>query len=101
MMTSNVFAGSDTTSAALRGIFLNLLRHPRVLSKLRAELEEKRAAGRLSSIVTFQEAEASPYLQAVMHEAMRVFSPVGFNPDRDVPEGGMMINGIFVPGGVS
>ncbi|KAH0528759.1 hypothetical protein TsFJ059_003577 [Trichoderma semiorbis] len=99
MMTSNVFAGSDTTSAALRGIFLNLLRHPRVLSKLRAELEEQRAAGRLSSIVTFQEAEASPYLQAVMHEAMRVFSPVGFNPDRDVPEGGMMINGIFVPGG--
>ncbi|KAF3075096.1 Pisatin demethylase [Trichoderma lentiforme] len=99
MMTSNVFAGSDTTSAALRGIFLNLLRHPRVLSKLRAELEEQRAAGRLSSIVTFQEAEASPYLQAVMHEAMRVFSPVGFNPDRDVPEGGMMINGILVPGG--
>lgn len=100
-MASNVFAGSDTTSLSLRGIFLNLLRHRHVLSKLRAELEERRAAGHLSSPVTFQEAEASPYLQAVMHEAMRVFSPVGFNPDRDVPKEGMTINGIFVPGGVS
>lgn len=100
-MASNVFAGSDTTSLALRGIFLNLLRHPRVLSKLRAELEERRAAGSLSRIVTFQEAEASPYLQAVMHEALRVFSPTGFNASRDVPKEGMMINGVFVPGGVS
>ncbi|PKK53600.1 hypothetical protein CI102_1839 [Trichoderma harzianum] len=99
MMASNVFAGSDTTSLALRGIFLNLLRHPHVLSKLRAELEEQRAAGRLSSPVTFQEAEACPYLQAIMHEALRIFSPVGFNPDRDVPKEGMTINGIFVPGG--
>ncbi|KAK4079171.1 hypothetical protein Trihar35433_276 [Trichoderma harzianum] len=99
LMASNVFAGSDTTSLALRGIFLNLLRHPRVLSKLRAELEERRAAGSLSRIVTFQEAEASPYLQAVMHEASRVFSPTGFNASRDVPKEGMMINGVFVPGG--
>ncbi|KAL7936156.1 cytochrome P450 [Trichoderma chlorosporum] len=99
MMTSNVFAGSDTTAIALRGIFLNLLRNPRVLSKLREELEERRAAGRLSSPVTFQEAEACPYLQAVLYEALRVYSPAGLTPDRDVPQEGMTINGQFVPGG--
>ncbi|UKZ77544.1 hypothetical protein TrVFT333_005267 [Trichoderma virens FT-333] len=99
MMTSNVFAGSDTTAIALRSIFLNLLRHPHVLSKLIAELEERRAAGRLSNTVTFQEAEACPYLQAVMHEALRIFSPAGFSFDRDVPKEGMIISGKFVPGG--
>ncbi|KAL7950691.1 cytochrome P450 [Trichoderma barbatum] len=99
MMTSNVFAGSDTTAIALRSIFLNILRHPHVLSKLRTELEERRAAGRLSNTVTFQEAEACPYLQAVMHEALRVFSPAGFTLDRDVPKEGMIISGKFVPGG--
>ncbi|KAL7805262.1 cytochrome P450 [Trichoderma aethiopicum] len=99
MMTSNVFAGSDTTAIGLRSIFLNLLQHPRVLKKLRAELEERKAAGQLSNPVTFQEAEACPYLQAVIYEALRVFSPVGFTPDRDVPKEGMTICGKFVPGG--
>lgn len=101
MMTSNVFAGSDTTAIGLRSIFLNLLKHPHVLKKLRAELEERKAAGQLSNPVTFQEAEACPYLQAVIYEALRVFSPVGFTPDRDVPKEGMTVCGKFVPGGVS
>ncbi|KAH0499247.1 hypothetical protein TgHK011_006452 [Trichoderma gracile] len=99
MMTSNVFAGSDTTAIGLRSIFLNLLKHPRTLAKLRAELEERKAAGQLSNPVTFHEAEACPYLQAVIYEALRVFSPVGTIPDRDVPKEGMTICGRFIPGG--
>ncbi|KAJ2974229.1 hypothetical protein NUW58_g8725 [Xylaria curta] len=100
MMTSNVFAGSDTTSIALRAIFLYLMRHPQALAKLRAELQDRQAAGKLSTIVTAAETDSCPYLQAVIYESMRLFSPVAFVFDRDVPAEGMTICGNHVPGGV-
>lgn len=100
MMTSNVFAGSDTTSIALRAIFLNLMRYPRVLAKLRAELQGRRILGQLGEIVTAAEADSCPYLQGVIYEAMRVFSPAAFIFDRDVPQEGMIISGRHVPSGV-
>ncbi|KAI0421147.1 cytochrome P450 [Xylaria grammica] len=99
MMTSNVFAGSDTTSITLRAIFLYLIRHPNALSKLRSELQGRQALGKLSSIATAAEAETCPYLQAVIYESMRLFSPVAFMLDRDVPVEGMTICGHHVPGG--
>ncbi|KAI1296154.1 cytochrome P450 [Xylaria venustula] len=95
MMTSNVFAGSDTTSIALRGIFLNLIRHPRILAKLRAELRP------LPTIIASPEAEACAYLQAVIHESLRLYSPAAFILDRDVPPEGMIIGGRHVPGGTT
>ncbi|KAI1420526.1 cytochrome P450 [Xylaria sp. FL1777] len=99
MMTSNVFAGSDTTSIALRAIFLNLIRHPRALAKLRSELQGRQTTGKLSSVVTAAEAEACTFLQAIIYESMRLFSPVAFMFDRDVPLEGMTICGHHVPGG--
>ena len=101
MMTSNVFAGSDTTSIALRIIFLQLLRHPASMARLLLELQEKRSSGQLSDPVRFDESEAWPYLQAVMYESLRLHAPAGFILDRDVPQGGMTIKGIYVPEGVS
>jgi cytochrome P450 len=101
MMTSNVFAGSDTTSIALRAIFLNLMRHPRVLAKLRTELQERRTQGKLGTLVSAAEADPCRYLQAVIYESLRVFSPAAFIFDRDVPVEGMTICGRYVPGGVS
>jgi hypothetical protein len=101
MMTSNVFAGSDTTALALSGIFLNLMRHPQILAKLRAELQGHLAMEKFSSVVSAAEAESCQYLQAVIYEALRVFSPAAFILDRDVPPGGMTICGRHVPGGVS
>ncbi|KAI0528350.1 cytochrome P450 [Xylaria digitata] len=99
MMTSNVFAGSDTTSIALRAIFVNLIRHPDTLAKLRSELQGRWAVGKLSLIATAAEVETCPYLQAVIYESMRLFSPVAFMFDRDVPSEGMTICGHHVPGG--
>ncbi|KAI2601950.1 cytochrome P450 [Hypoxylon sp. NC1633] len=99
MMTSNVFAGSDTTSGTLRAIFYLLLNHPEVYSRLLQELESKRSRGELSYPVTFKEAESCAYLQAVIYEAMRLYPAVGDILDRDVPRGGMMIDGHYVPSG--
>ncbi|KAI0432393.1 cytochrome P450 family protein [Xylaria sp. FL1042] len=98
MMTTNVFAGSDTTASAMRAIFLNLLQNPHILAKLRADLQ-KRCAGSSSGRVSSAEAESSPYLQAVIYESMRIFPSVGIVLDRDVPPEGMMISGTYIPGG--
>ncbi|KAI1383967.1 cytochrome P450 [Hypoxylon trugodes] len=99
MMTSNVFAGSDTTSTSLRSIFYMLLKHPAAYKRLVDELDDMRRKGALSYPATFKEGESSPYLQAVIHEAMRLYPSTGDILDRDVPEGGMTIDGHFVPAG--
>lgn len=100
MMTSNVFAGSDTTSTSLRAIFYLLGKHPRVLEKLVHELENKKKSNQLSDPVSFNEAESCAYLQAVIYEAMRLYPAAGDLMDRDVPARGMLINNRYVPAGV-
>lgn len=101
MMTTNVMAGSDTTSISLRGIFYLLLTHPEKLQCLMAELETQKGAGQLSDIVSAAQAKACPYLQAVIYEGMRLMPPVASVIDRDVPAGGMTIGPYFIPAGVS
>ncbi|KAI2782496.1 cytochrome P450 [Daldinia loculata] len=99
MMTSNVFAGSDTTSNSLRAIFYLLLKNPETYNRLREEVESKKQAGELSNPVAFKEAETCSYLQAVMYEAIRLYPAIGDLLDRNVPEGGMMIDEHYVPAG--
>ncbi|KAJ6031554.1 cytochrome P450 [Penicillium herquei] len=48
MLTSNVFAGSDTTSSSLRGIIYLLLKNPQYYDRLVEEGEERVAGGKLS-----------------------------------------------------
>jgi cytochrome P450 len=88
-------AGSDTTATAIRSTFLYLIMHPRVVSKLRAEMESN------SISLPIQDAEARqlPYLQAVIKEGLRIFPPVVGLMSKEVPPQGDMINGLFVPGG--
>ncbi|KAI0882395.1 cytochrome P450 [Annulohypoxylon maeteangense] len=100
MMTTNVFAGSDTTSTSLRAIIYLLLKHPEKYDRLVEELESKRQKGELSLPVTFKQAESCAYLQAIIYEAMRLYPAAGDILDRDVPPGGMTINGHYVPAGV-
>jgi cytochrome P450 len=100
MMTSNVTAGSDTTSFALSSVFHYLLRSPHAYRSLMDELEDKKARGELSPIVAAREAESCAYLQAVIYEAMRLRPSVGLTLDRVVPAGGMTIDGLYIPEGV-
>ncbi|KAJ5174147.1 uncharacterized protein N7482_000024, partial [Penicillium canariense] len=95
----NIGAGSDTTSISLSAIMGNLIENPRTLEKLRAEIDEKVAAGELSDPPAFKETQKMPYLQAVIHEALRIHSAVGFPVERLVPQGGLMISSQFFPEG--
>ncbi len=96
-ITSNIFAGSDTTAIALRAMIWYLLSSPHYLERFERELKERREAGLISDPIRFDQAEAWPFLQAVMYEAIRLHPPFAVHLPRVVPEGGLVANGIFLP----
>lgn len=98
---SNITAGSDTTASTLSGLLYLLLSNPRVLAKLKEEVREYTASGRLSAHPTFKECQAMPYLDAVLKESLRLHSAVGLPLWRIVPEGGAEIAGQFLPEGTN
>lgn len=98
---SNVFAGSDTTSISLTATLFNILAHPPVQRRLRAELDAAAAAGALSDPPTFAETQRLPYLQAVLKEALRVHPATGIPLWREVPAPGATLCGTWFPAGTS
>lgn len=68
-----VIAGSDTTAAAIRIIFLYIISHPRVYAKLQAEIDEAVKSGATGdSVISDAKVRQLPYLSAVVREGMRV-----------------------------
>lgn len=98
---SNLTAGSDTTASTLTGLLHLVLSHPRVLIKLKREVQETNAKGQLSEEPTFKECQQMPYLDAVLKESLRLHSAVGLPLWRVVPEGGVEIAGQFIPAGTN
>ncbi len=92
-------AGSDTTATAVRAIMLFLITTPRVLWRLRAEIDEAVNSGNISNPIRDQEARALPYLQACIKEGLRLFPPVTGLLTKLVPPEGDTIDGVFLPGG--
>lgn len=96
-ITVNIFAGSDTTSIALRAILYYLLVHPRCYTKLLDELDNAVRTGQMSGKCTLEEAQRLPYLQACIKEAMRLHPSLGTQHTRYVPTGGVSIAGRYLP----
>ncbi|KAH8895911.1 cytochrome P450 [Thozetella sp. PMI_491] len=99
LVFSTISAGADTTTAVATAMITHLVRNPDKLAKLRAELEEVRAAGRLSDPPKYAETSALPYLDAVMKEAMRVSPILPLVFERVVPPEGTVLAGKHIPGG--
>ncbi|KUI64589.1 Pisatin demethylase [Cytospora mali] len=108
MLTTNLFNGPDTTTTALGAAVYLLIRHPLAYDRLMMELEnissfntgEKAGiSGADTSVMSWQQVMSCPYLDAVLHEAMRLYPSSGQTLDRVVPAGGMSIGGRFVPAG--
>ena len=100
-MSMNVLAGGETTAASTANIVYYLIKNPRVLNKLRRDLEEtlgKRSEA--SKRISMKEAQTVPYLQAVIKESLRIL-PNGLIFPRVVPKGGLTLAGRFFPEGVS
>jgi cytochrome P450 len=90
---ANVAAGSDTTQIGLSSILFFLYTSPKCLRKLREELVRHEIRDRPS----FRETQNLPYLQAVIKESMRLSPGVGLPLWREVPRGGLVVGGQFIP----
>ena len=94
-----ILAGSDTTATSIRMTVLFLLTSPPVLRKFLAEMDEGIASGKISSPITNSEAQALPYLQAIIHESLRMYPP-GINLGyKQVPPAGDTLHGYYLPPG--
>ena len=96
---SNIVAGGETTGIALTAAMYLLVKSPRVLEKLRGELEGMKRGE--NGRVEVMEAQNCGYLNAVVKEVLRLFPPAGLNLPRVVPKGGLVLVGRWFPEGVS
>lgn len=94
----NMIAGADTTAATLKSALYYCLRDQRVWECLTHEV---RAAGVDSSKpVSYKDARAMPFVEAVVLEALRILPGVSMPLERYVPRGGYQLSdGSFLPGG--
>ncbi|RFU80545.1 cytochrome p450 [Trichoderma arundinaceum] len=92
-------AGTDTTTAALTSAIFLLYRHPRVLAKLRQELDS--VTGQASEVPTYECVSSLPYLRACVEESLRIRPASSFGLPRVVPPGGRTIAGQYIPEGVT
>ncbi len=101
MSTSNIGAGSDTTSITLSAIFYYLLKNPSTYQRLQSEIDTAIKDGKVSDPVTFKEAQDLRYLQAVVKEALRIHPAAGLPLQRIVPPAGATLAGRSFPGGAT
>ncbi|CRG89508.1 hypothetical protein PISL3812_06544 [Talaromyces islandicus] len=104
MAQSNVIAGFDTTAISLSATFYLLMKNPRVLEKLRLEIDNATQNGSPEQNynddkMSFKQSQGLPYLQAVIKESLRMHSATGLPLWRVVPEGGVELEGLHFPEG--
>ena len=94
-----ITASSDTTSTTFAAMFFYLIRNPRAYDRLASEIrstftsaDEIRAGKPLSSC---------RYLHCVIDETMRMNPPVSGDLPREVPSGGLTIDGHFFAAGTN
>ncbi|KAK3303879.1 putative benzoate 4-monooxygenase cytochrome P450 [Chaetomium strumarium] len=100
-MYTNAFsisiAGSEGTATALAGATFLLLRHSEAH---REAVREVRGVFTAETDITSANIVGRlPFLEAVLHESMRLYPPVAITLPRRVPEGGETVDGRFVPAG--
>lgn len=99
IVVSFLLAGRDTVAAALTGFFWLLSKNREVESLIREELD--RVMGPSQVVASFDQLRRMHYLNAVVHESMRLFPPVQFDSkfaveDDVLPDGTLIRNGTRV-----
>lgn len=88
-----IVAGSDTTAHTMTYLTWAVCRDPIIKARLVNEV-----AG-LPDTYADEELKALPYLNQVIHEALRLYAAAPDCLPRDVPPGGTDIDGFWMPGG--
>ena len=93
-----VIAGCQLTTVALATANYLLLRYPETLKELTKEI---RTGFESEKDINVASTQNSPYLIAVINETLRIHHPTPINLPRVVSPEGQMIDGQWIPGGVS
>ena len=103
MGVSMSFAGSETTGISLVAVFYYILKNPRCYHTLIQELEEAIESGTVqnhpSGLISWNESQNLPYLDACIKEAFRIHPAAGLPLERVTPPQGADICGRHIPGG--
>ncbi|KAK6189218.1 hypothetical protein LQW54_013500 [Pestalotiopsis sp. IQ-011] len=94
-----IIAGSVSSATAMCMTLLCLITTPTSYTTLQKEIDTAIRDGRISYPIAESEAKKLPYLQAVIREGLRMYPPVTGLGSKQVPKGGDLINGHFVPEG--
>ena len=86
-----MIAGTDTTSITLTYLFYELAIQPEWQDRIRKEL------GNIKGIPQWKTISGLEILDAIVKEALRLHSSAPASLWREVPEGGMIIAGHFIP----
>lgn len=93
-----IVGGSETTATTLCGTVNYLTQNPLELEKLVAEI---RSAFLEESEISFAAVKELAFLNAVIHEGLRLCNPIPAGLPRIVPKGGRTVCGHFIPEYVS
>ena len=93
-----ISAGADTAATTLTGWTYFVCTHPGVYRQL---VSEVRGAFVAAEDITWDKVRKLRYLEATIHEALRLFPPSAASQQRLVPQGGAMIDGYYVPAGMT
>jgi cytochrome P450 len=93
-----LLAGSETTATLLSATTFYLLTNPSTLATLQFEI---RTSFTREEEITQISVNKMKYLLAVLDETMRIHPPTPRGGPRVVPGKGEMVDGVWVPGGVS
>lgn len=103
MAVSMAFAGSETIAISLSAVFYYLLKNPRCYHTLRLEIANAVKTGQIqdrpSCLVSWNESQTLPYLDACIKEAFRMHPAAGLPLERITPPQGANICGRHIPAG--
>jgi cytochrome P450 len=92
-----MIAGSDTTSTSLAATVFYLVRNPRAMETLKKEV--RGSFTHVEEIVSGTRLNGLAYLKACIDEAVRLAPAVPAAIPREVMEGGVEVDGLFLPEG--
>jgi cytochrome P450 len=75
------------------------MKNPECMEKLYNELKE--AFPDRNKMLTYADVKDLPYLDSVLHESLRISPSTSAGSEREIPKGGAMIGGYYIPEGVS